>query len=450
MRLRTLLLVAVAIVGLAPAASAETGESAPAIGDTWQAAGSPNARKLIKAALAQEGRSYCWGGGDADGPTLGSKTSQCDLNTGPGFDCSGLVHYSLNQAGMPVEDLEASRYAELGTEVSTPIPGDLLFYDRQANDHIEHVAIFLGTRDTSGKRWVIEAYGDEGWTAPKYRVRIREYVKGEEVLIKRMFTLQPKPSMSAVTFADGSVKLQWDDYADETGYHLTYGQSQVIVNADTTTRTVTNLPADSQVCFRLQAFAAYEASDWSTPACAWTRLRPPAPTDVRAAPEGTNSIKVTWLDNATTETGYSVITESGHESLPVNTTSHVWTGLEPGTTACFTVAVFNSAGSTTSAEPVCATTLTNGPAAPSNLTAEVLDGNVVHLMWTDNAGDETGLLVRRRVGDYIDYVSQFTYPNATEEWVFDEPVGVDICYSVAATRGGSRSTWSNEACVRLI
>lgn len=449
MRLRTLLLAVVAIVGFAPAASAEP--VAPAdFGSIWQDPGNPNARKLVQAALAQEGRSYCWGGGDADGPTIGSPTSKCNEKTGPGFDCSGLVHYAVNQAGLPVDDHEASEYAKnLGTEVSNPMPGDVLFYDRQDNGHIEHMAIYLGTRDKSGRRWVIEAYGDEGWTAPDYTVRIREYHLGEEVLIKRVFTLQPKPSMSALTVADGSVKLQWKDYQDETGYTLTYGQTTLTLAAGTTSRTVTGLPPDSQVCFRLRGFTDYEISDWSTPACAWTRMPPAAPTDVRARPLDTNRIEVTWQDNATAETGYSVITQSGSETLRPDTTSYVWAGLEPGTEVCFTIAVYNSAGSATSAEPVCATTLSNGPTAPSNLIAEVLDGNVVHLMWTDNASDETGLLVRRRVGDYIDYASMFTYPNATEEWLFGERVGVEICYSVAAIRGGSRSTWSNEACVRL-
>ncbi|MFC7613479.1 hypothetical protein ACFQV2_07540 [Actinokineospora soli] len=89
-----------------------------------------------------------------------------------------------------------------------------------------------------------------------------------------------------------------------------------------------------------------------------------------------------------------------------------------------------------------------GPAAPSNLTATVTDGTV-HLQWQDNASDETGLLVRRRIGTQYDIREHFTYPNATETWYWDEPRDVELCYTVAALRYSERSAWSNEVCVTV-
>ncbi|WP_436497841.1 NlpC/P60 family protein [Actinokineospora sp. HUAS TT18] len=445
MRLRSLLVAAVALVGLVPGgmAAAET--------DSWDVPANPNARLLVDAARAQEGLSYCWGGGNADGPTIGDPAiSKCGIATGPGFDCSGLVHYALAQAGMRLEDREAGEFAKLGTKVTDLAPGDLLFYDKDADNYIEHVSIYLGHRDKTGRRWVVEAYGDKGWTAPKYTVRVREYVAGEQKLARRIFGLQPKPTLDAVNAGSGNVRLTWSDYATETGYQISRGTSVITVGADTTSRTITGLPVDSQTCFRVRAYigspkAPTEVSDWSEPACAWTTPLPPAPTNVQASALDTGRIHLTWTDNATDETAYYIATTIGGATLEPNTVSYIWSGLEAGTEVCFTVIVVNTAGSAAS-DQVCATTLANGPAAPSGLTAEIL-GDAVHLMWTDNASDETGLVVRRRVGEVYDYATVFYYPNAVEDWLFNQPVGVELCYTVAAVRGGSRSAWSNEACV---
>ena len=450
MRLRTALAAVVAVVGLMPVgtANAETGYA-------WQDPGNPAARAFTQAAVAQVGLSYCWGGGDADGPTIGDPAiSKCGPHTGPGFDCSGLVHYALAQAGMRLTDREAHEFAKLGTTVTEPIPGDLVFYDHEDDGEFDHIAIYLGSRkdNPTGPAQVVEASGQEGYTAPEHLVRIRDYAPDDADLVKRPFTLQPAPQLSATTVADGSVRFDWPDSDGETGYHLSPGANPVAVQADRTSHTITGLPLDSQVCYRVRAYkGSYryptEVSDWSAPACAWTRTRPAAPSHV-AATATLNTITVSWRDNATNETSYAIAGDLEPATLPPNTVEHTWRGLDPGTRACFTVIAANSAGSSTS-DQVCATTPNAGPAAPSHLTAEVLPDGVVHLQWQDNASDETGLLVRRRIGAQYDNRELFTYPNATQTWYWDEPRGVELCYTVAALRHSERSPWSNEACVTI-
>jgi hypothetical protein len=85
---------------------------------------------FLRAAVSRLGLPYLWGGA---GPTA--------------FDCSGLVQWSLAQAGVVMPRVAADQ-ARTGpaVPVSALQPGDLLFYhtDPTAPDYISHVAIYLG------------------------------------------------------------------------------------------------------------------------------------------------------------------------------------------------------------------------------------------------------------------------------------------------------------------
>ena len=96
----------------------------------------PKVQQLIDVSLAQEGKPYVFA---AAGPDR--------------FDCSGLVWYSLDQAGVDLPRLSAEGDRQLFRE--TPVapeelqPGDLLFF-WSANDrgipkgHATHVEIYAG------------------------------------------------------------------------------------------------------------------------------------------------------------------------------------------------------------------------------------------------------------------------------------------------------------------
>ena len=87
-------------------------------------------RAFLIAALSRDGLPYVWGG---SGPSV--------------FDCSGLVQWSLRQAGvtMPRVAVDQAMTGPL-IPVSELQPGDLLFYhtDPTAPMYISHVAIYLG------------------------------------------------------------------------------------------------------------------------------------------------------------------------------------------------------------------------------------------------------------------------------------------------------------------
>jgi cell wall-associated NlpC family hydrolase len=84
----------------------------------------------LSAAISRVGMPYVWGG---DGPKV--------------FDCSGLVQWSLRQAGvvMPRVAADQARTGPL-LKLTQLQPGDLIFYhtDPTAPNYISHVAIYVG------------------------------------------------------------------------------------------------------------------------------------------------------------------------------------------------------------------------------------------------------------------------------------------------------------------
>ncbi|HUA43038.1 MAG TPA: C40 family peptidase [Streptosporangiaceae bacterium] len=88
-------------------------------------------RAFLTAALSRVGMRYVWGGA---GPYV--------------FDCSGLVQWSMRQAGIIMPRVAVNQ-AQTGPRIplSELEPGDLLFYhtDPTAPTYISHVAIYLGS-----------------------------------------------------------------------------------------------------------------------------------------------------------------------------------------------------------------------------------------------------------------------------------------------------------------
>jgi murein DD-endopeptidase len=75
---------------------------------------------------------------------LGKPYRYGGMNPASGFDCSGLVHFSYRQAGVPVP-----RSTELQLRAAAPVRaaqlrrGDLLFFDQDGKKK-SHVAIYVG------------------------------------------------------------------------------------------------------------------------------------------------------------------------------------------------------------------------------------------------------------------------------------------------------------------
>lgn len=100
-------------------------------------ASSSSVETVIARAEAMIGTPYVWGGGDANGPTVGVNGGSMS-----GFDCSGLVLYAFAGAGISLPHYTGYQY-QRGTPVapSEAQRGDLLFWGPGGS---QHVAIYLG------------------------------------------------------------------------------------------------------------------------------------------------------------------------------------------------------------------------------------------------------------------------------------------------------------------
>ncbi|MDQ1724572.1 MAG: hypothetical protein QOG52_1600 [Frankiaceae bacterium] len=131
---------------------------------TWLSTEASVRDLAVTTARKRIGTTYCWAGGDFNGPTHGDGTSQgCTSSTVVGFDCSGLALYSWYQASggaVRLPHLSGSQYsAGKAITLDQLTPGDLVFYsDNGAASGIHHVAIYSGL-DSSGRRVVLEAQG---------------------------------------------------------------------------------------------------------------------------------------------------------------------------------------------------------------------------------------------------------------------------------------------------
>jgi cell wall-associated NlpC family hydrolase len=112
--------------------------------------------QVIARGLTQRGVPFSYGGGDANGPTLGSGTPDnvagldseghiVGLNPATnavGFDASGLIVYAFAGVGIKLPRSSGAQYS-VGQKVapSQALPGDLIFYGPNGN---QSVALFLG------------------------------------------------------------------------------------------------------------------------------------------------------------------------------------------------------------------------------------------------------------------------------------------------------------------
>jgi cell wall-associated NlpC family hydrolase len=125
------------------------------------AEGDRTAARASSIATSMAGKPYRYGGSNAQG-----------------FDCSGLVYYSFQRAGMTVpRSTETQRQRSRKVASSHMARGDLLFFT-QDGKFSSHVGIYLGDdrfvhAPSSGKRVRIDLLADPYWK--KYFVDARRF-----------------------------------------------------------------------------------------------------------------------------------------------------------------------------------------------------------------------------------------------------------------------------------
>ncbi len=280
-------------------------------------------------------------------------------------------------------------------------------------------------RSTDGATWSAIAnlganstsYADTGVTAGvTYSYRVRAFngttVSAYSNQVSATPTVPPPAAPSnlvATALSETQIRLTWTDHAtNETSYSVersTDGSTWnplASLGANSTSYTDTAVVTGMRYYYRVRGLSGSTPSAYSNQASAATTVSPPAaPSNLGAIVLSGMQIWLTWIDNATTETGYSVerstdgTTWSVIANLGADSTSCVDMGVTAGVTYSYRVRAFNDTTASAYSNQVSATTTVSAPAAPSNLVATALSGTAIQLTWTENATNETGYSVER-------------------------------------------------------
>ncbi|WP_343960821.1 C40 family peptidase, partial [Pseudonocardia alaniniphila] len=110
----------------------------PAVG------GSAAVRRVIDRAMSQIGVQYVWGGGNGRGPSRGIPDGLGSPLDRVGFDCSGLMLYAFNGAGVSLPRVSRNQFnAGRKVPISDLRPGDMVFFQNPGAP-IHHVALYIG------------------------------------------------------------------------------------------------------------------------------------------------------------------------------------------------------------------------------------------------------------------------------------------------------------------
>ena len=136
---------------------------------------------------------------------------------------------------------------------------------------------------------------------------------------------------------------------------------------------------------------------------------PNAPSVLNAVAFNYGRIDLTWHDNASNETGYTIqktmdtsASWSTMATLSANATSDSSTGLTDGTKYYYRVFASNSGGHSGFSNISSAVTPMR---PPTTLAATQPDGESINLTWHDNSGSELGYSIERKVGSSGVYTS---------------------------------------------
>jgi len=197
---------------------------------------------------------------------------------------------------------------------------------------------------------------------------------------------------------------------------------------------------------------------------------PLAPTTLTAALQAGPQVRLTWRDNATNESGFTIwrsttsatdgFTQIATAPARNNTGNASYTdttvrAATVNTTYWYKVVAVNPVGpSADSNTAEILVPVATPPAAPTNLAAALIAGPQIRLTWRDNATTETGFVIQRSTtGPAGPFIQIGTAPalSATGSLTWTDTSitvsgqSVTYTYRVAATNGAGLSAFSNMA-----
>jgi titin len=305
---------------------------------------------------------------------------------------------------------------------------------------------------------------DEG-RAPETRVcyRVIAFARKGDSAPSNVDCTTPPATPTGVTavFSDfHSVQLSWKDNSSvEDGYYITrwptdsMSAETLIAEppANATSYNDATVNRGTSYSYRIRA---RKEGGFGTASERAVALAPPpsplgAPSNTDAAPTSSTTVRVSWADNATIETGFRIQSASGpagpwitSATRPANTTS-LDVAARPEERVCFRVVAFNLTTESNASAPDC----TSPPARPTSLTVGTDGTRAMVLRWMDNSAVEDGYEVSR-ISPISGWAAIITLPPGTSSYR-DTTIDANISYTyrVRAAKDGGGSDYSAEAAV---
>lgn len=153
-------------------------------GNNYSVTGSSSSRTtIVSAAKSKVGSDYVSG-----------QEGQVGSNGKYQFDCSGLVHWTYNQAGVKISRETANTYYNMCTPIKFEdlSPGDLVFNNKKSNGNWGHVMIYIGDgkviEAANERKGVIESKVPTGSGVVYGRLKALEKIDKNEVITQSSTT----------------------------------------------------------------------------------------------------------------------------------------------------------------------------------------------------------------------------------------------------------------------
>jgi predicted phage tail protein len=182
---------------------------------------------------------------------------------------------------------------------------------------------------------------------------------------------------------------------------------------------------------------------------------PAAPNGLTAGGATSSTIKLTWSDNASNESGFKIERCTGVgctnfaqiATVGSNVTTYTNSGLAASTAYSYRVRAYNSGGDSAYSNVVSATTTAQPapPTAPTGLTANAISKTQINLSWTDSADNEDGFKIERCTGATCTKFAKIATVGANITAYSNTGLrkGTTYRYRVAAYNAGGTSGYSN-------
>ncbi|MFT3789347.1 MAG: fibronectin type III domain-containing protein [Tepidisphaeraceae bacterium] len=281
----------------------------------------------------------------------------------------------------------------------------------------------------------------------------------------------PTALAAAISGTTGATLTWLDNALNETGFIVqratdaNFTQNLVSTNyaANTVTASVTGLAPATGYYFRVQAVNTVGPSAFSNTATITTPVpvgELAAPSSVTATAQAFQQVSLSWIDNATSETKFTIqratdagFTQNvGSREASANATSFWDWNLNKGTLYYYRIRAETATAQgpwsgvvtvTTQGTPAAA------GAAPTNLAVAPQSAGQVSLAWDDNSSDETAFTIERSLSSTFATIdaTRSASVNTSSFWDWNLLDGTTYFYRIRAETPAGPSAYSNVASV---